>query len=242
MNKTLDRFKTVSIAIAIPSAGFWVDDFGACMCELLSACTKFRIGAYKNQIIHTIKLKGSILPNSRLFAVRQAKDLNADYLLFVDTDQTFPRKTLHLLIDRDVDVVAANIATKTMPASPTARNKSDKDPSGWTPVYTDDISTGLERVDRVGTGLMLLSKKAYLSLPPEAFAMPYRPEVQRYQGEDWTMVDALEAAGFKIYIDHDLSKEVGHIGPYNYRHTDVGRKVEVTEADYEELMRKKACG
>jgi hypothetical protein len=36
-------------------------------------------------------------------------------------------------------------------------------------------------------------------------------------GEDVMFCRAVRAAGHAIYIDHDLSKEVGHIGQYTYR-------------------------
>ena len=36
-------------------------------------------------------------------------------------------------------------------------------------------------------------------------------------GEDRMFCRALRAAGHEILIDHDLSKEIGHIGQYTYR-------------------------
>jgi hypothetical protein len=36
-------------------------------------------------------------------------------------------------------------------------------------------------------------------------------------GEDVGFCRALRAAGHMVYIDHDLSKQVGHIGQHTYR-------------------------
>jgi hypothetical protein len=36
-------------------------------------------------------------------------------------------------------------------------------------------------------------------------------------GEDIVFCRALRAAGHTIYCDHDLSKEIGHIGQHTYR-------------------------
>ena len=36
-------------------------------------------------------------------------------------------------------------------------------------------------------------------------------------GEDIMFCRALRAAGHQIFIDHDVSKEVGHVGTYTYR-------------------------
>jgi hypothetical protein len=55
--------------------------------------------------------------------------------------------------------------------------------------------------------------------------MTYKPEVDAYQGEDWNMCEALEKAGVPIYVDHDLSKRIGHVGTFKYTHEVVGQIV-----------------
>jgi hypothetical protein len=170
-----------------------------------------------------VNVKGSILPKQRLEILKAAKACEATHLLFVDSDQTFPPDLLHRMVARGKDIVACNIATKQIPANTTARKKS-ADPQGEA-VYTDEDSVGLERVWRVGTGVMLLSAKAYNQIPHGAFAMTYKPEVDAYQGEDWNMCEALEKAGVPIYVDHDLSKRIGHVGTFKYTHEVVGQIV-----------------
>jgi hypothetical protein len=44
----------------------------------------------------------------------------------------------------------------------------------------------------------------------------------RYQGEDWNFCQACEKAGINLYIDHDVSKLVGHVGLYEYTTAVVG--------------------
>lgn len=224
MNETLQKLHKLNVLVAIPSTGVWLSDFGHCLCNLLTAFHTHRVGQYKGQTLTITGVKGSILPKSRLHALREARKRNADYLLFIDTDQTFPNSTIHQLISRDVDVVAANIATKTYPASPTARNRNAS--GGWDPVYTDPESTGIEKVDRIGTGVMLLSKKVIKALPDNCFDIFFREQEQEYQGEDWTLGDYLEKLGFPIYIDHDLSKRIGHVGNFTYTHEFVGHIVD----------------
>jgi hypothetical protein len=41
-------------------------------------------------------------------------------------------------------------------------------------------------------------------------------------GEDFYFFRSLRAAGFKIYVDHDLSAEVGHVGQRIYTAKNVG--------------------
>lgn len=223
MNQALQKFKTLKIMVVIPSTGLWMADFGTSLCNMLTAFSLFRVGEYKQQIALTMNVKGSILPKSRWLAVRDARKEEVDYLLFIDSDQTFPRKALHLMLSRNKDVLAANIATKQIPAQPTARMRDEKHPTGWRPVYTDwPQGPVLEKVDRIGCGMMLLSKKALDSIHPSHFDMKWIPEVDEIQGEDWSLCTALEKSGIEIWIDHELSNSVGHVGFYTYTHDDVG--------------------
>lgn len=224
MSKFSDRFKTIKILVVVPTTGIWNWAFGRDLVALCMAINKHRIGTYKSQEVYFTYVRGSILTKSRLAAVKHARDIDADYLLFIDSDQTFPNSLIHRLVDRKVDVIAANISTKTIPAQPTARNKGAS-LMDWKQVYTDENSTGIEQVDRVGTGIMLLSRKVLQKLPNDCFDMRYRADVDEVQGEDWSLCEALETLGFPIYIDHDLSKKVGHVGDYVYTHGVVGELV-----------------
>lgn len=229
MNQTLQRLHNLKVLIAIPSTGLWPADFGISLCGVALAFNKHAVGFYKSQELQIFHMRGSILPNLRWDAVKKAREVKADYLLFVDSDQKFPKTTLHQLLSREKDCVAANIATKRIPAQPTARKASAK--IEGEPVYTDPESTGLEKVWRIGCGVMLLSKKAFGQIDPSAFSMPYVSQFDKYQGEDWSLCSALEDLGIDIFIDHDLSKYIGHIGSYVYDHAVIGQKAYVKEGD-----------
>jgi hypothetical protein len=221
----MQRFHTLKVLVAIPSTGLWFADFGTSLTFMIGFCAQKKIMNYKDQEIRTLNMKGSILSKSRFLCVEEAKKLNVDYLLFIDSDQTFPKSTIHGLVARNKDVIGANVATKQLPSQPTARNKGAnfaQDPQDWVPVYTDEGSTGVEKVDRVGCGVLMLSKKAYLALEPQDWNTYWRPEIETFQGEDWTMMDAIEAKGFDVWIDHDFSQFVGHVGFFTFTHAEVG--------------------
>lgn len=225
MKLDLQRFHTLKVLVAIPSTGLWMADFGGALAQMLVFCSARKIGKYKDQEIRTFNVKGSILSKSRFLAVEEAKKQNMDYLLFIDSDQTFPKSILHGLIVRGVDCIGANVATKQLPAQPTARNKGPnyaQDKQDWIPVYTDEDSKGIEKVDRLGCGVLMLSKKVFSMLKPQDWNMFWREDVEAFQGEDWTMMDALDAKGVEVYVDQDLSQEVGHVGFYTFTHGDVG--------------------
>ena len=52
--------------------------------------------------------------------------------------------------------------------------------------------------------------------------MKYLPEADTYQGEDWSFCQACEEKGVPLYIDHDVSKVIGHVGNYEFTHDVVG--------------------
>lgn len=223
--------KTLKVLLAIPSMGSWHEEFGKSLAQLTSHFAVARVGSYKHQQLHTMSMRGSILPNLRLSALQKAKEMGVDYLLWIDSDQSFPKDVVHRLVMWDKDVVGANIATKTIPTLPTARREPiPGEPAFGALVFTDAHSTGLQRVWRIGCGLTLMSRKVIQALPEDCFEMLYKPDVRRYQGEDWRMCEHIEKAGFEIYVDHDLSNLVGHHGGFNYTHEYNGTTQLATEA------------
>jgi hypothetical protein len=174
--------------------------------------------------------RGSILASMRQKQLDAAIENKATHLLWVDSDQTFPRDLAHRLIKRKKQVVAANVATKVIPSCSTARLRSGT-PEG-VPLYTTPDSTGLVEVWRVGTGIMMIDlnifKKPALKERPY-FNQPWNEELDSYVGEDWSFAERLEKAGVKLYVDQDVSKEIGHLGTLKYGH-DLVVPVEEAEA------------
>ena len=205
--------KTNRLIIAIPSGQEWSADFGMALVFMTNyLASKPEINGKVTQMrVHN--KRGSILPNMRQKLVEQALEGGATHLLFLDSDQTFPADLVHRLMEHKKLVVAANIATKSFPANFTARKE------GNVQVYTGPDSHGLERVWRVGTGVMLLDLRLFKRDGMQErpwFSPHWNEETQDYVGEDWAFCERLEAAGVPIYIDHDVSREIGHVGKFEY--------------------------
>lgn len=214
-------WKRLKVLVGIPSLGYWNEQFGMSLAAMISHFHQHEVPGYRKQEISICSVKGSILPRMRRDIVRRAQTLKCTHLLFIDCDQAFPRETLHRLLWTKKDVIAANIAVKRIPSAPTARMFKEGDPRGE-PLYTPENSEELEKVWRVGTGIMLINMKVIEATGPDIFHILWRPEHQDYQGEDWSMCEAFEKAGFEIWVDHGLSNRVTHIGDYPYDHNVVG--------------------
>jgi hypothetical protein len=217
---TLDRFKSINILVGLPSHGDWTAEFGMSLQNAMGYVMAKQIGQFRNQTIIPFHTAGSLLPRGRLKCVKAAQEKKATHLFFADVDQTFPRDTISRLILADKDIIGCNIATKQIPASPTARRKDGT--SYGSLVYTDPDSPPYEKVWRLGCGIMLVKMKVWEILGLNTWEVLWKDELQDYQGEDWRFCELAEAAGIDIWVDHKLSDEIGHIGRFRYTHNEVG--------------------
>ena len=202
----------IRLLVGIPSQGMFCADMAlslALMCSDLSFPLKG-----KSHVFQVVNVKSSILPQGRQSIVDAALAGDATHLLFIDSDMRFPPDLARRWLGLDKDVIAANCPTRGFPCNPTARAKEG------TPVYSDG-KKGLEKVWRVGTGMMMVSAKALQAVPRPAFTPYWSEERDAYVGEDWAFADHLESAGFDLYVDHDVSLQTGHIGSYTFSHDDV---------------------
>lgn len=133
----------------------------------------------------------------------------ATHVLWLDTDMTFPADTAIRLARWNRPVVACNYVMRQSARMCTAVRDGQR-------ITTDAESTGLECVDTVGMGAMLMRTDVAITLPRPWFQHGVN-ESGADVGEDVMFCRALRTAGHEMYIDHDLSKEVGHIGQYTYR-------------------------
>jgi hypothetical protein len=128
----------------------------------------------------------------------------ATHILWLDADMTFPPDTALRLLAHDRDVVAANYVTRVAPSRPTAKRDGR--------CISSIDAAGLEAVDHVGMGVFLMKASVVENIPSPRFWYSTQTET-----EDVYFCRLLRTNGHAIYIDHDLSKEVGHVGQYTYR-------------------------
>lgn len=160
--------------------------------------------------------QGTLIQNQRADLCLEAMGEGCSHVLFIDSDMTFPQDMVQRLLAHDKDIVATNCARRRMPTGPTAQRTL---PDGSRElIYTMPESTGLEEVESIGMGVMLIKRKVFESLTEPWFETPWRTDKRGYIGEDVFFCRKAAAAGFKIYIDHDVSKEIGHIGTFEFKH------------------------
>lgn len=209
--------RDVKVSICTPSGETWDRKYGISLVNLVvysfGRCPR-GLSSLELSISNSV---GSILPQSRTRLVQDALARKATHVLFIDSDQTFPPDTLHRLLSWEVPVVACNVATKRFPSIPTARRKSDVIASGEV-VYTREGQSGLEKVWRVGAGVMLVESWVFGLMKQPWFPIRWSDERNDFDGEDWCFVEQLEEKGLSVRIDQGLSWEIGHRGVMEYTH------------------------
>jgi hypothetical protein len=211
--EAIDMFhsdRRFNLSVAIASGDRWHSLFGLSLANMSVQMASKRLPTYENISMSYNMVSTSLLHQSRQLLVEKALiETHATHILFVDTDQTFPADTVHRLAAHGKMVVGANIVQRKIPMVPCAIGLDGKR------LWTKPDSTGLEEVGMLGTGLVLINTKVFKALEAPFFLQPF-DEKFGFVGEDTYFCNKLREAGIKLWVDHDLSKEVGHLGQFEY--------------------------
>jgi hypothetical protein len=128
-----------------------------------------------------------------------------EWIVFIDSDMVFPNNAVERLITHSphVKVVGVNYCSRIEPYNPTCRKFE-----GF--VYTTSKTCGLEEIETMGMGMVAIHRDVI-----ETLEMPYFDWVtgkKSFIGEDVYFFNRVRQCGFSVYVDHDLSKEIYHIG------------------------------
>lgn len=145
----------------------------------------------------------------REFVLEASIKSGATHVLWLDTDLSFPREAAVLLSMHDEPFVGVNYLMRHDGGNWTAMR-------GEARVQTTSCSTGLEAVDAVGFGCVLMRTEIAKDVPRPWFRHGLN-HAGGDVGEDIQFCRKLRDAGHTIWIDHDLSKSIGHVGLHTYR-------------------------
>lgn len=220
------------LAIGLP----WQNQVDAVFCRSLAEMMGM-LGATLDGIgeVKLFEINGTYIDRSRAEIVRGAVLWGATHILWLDSDMLFPPDTAHRLLKRNVDIVGVNYAGRRFPHHPVTFKTLPElhDESKATKCYTYEDSTGLEEVAAIGFGVVLTRINIFEKIVPEDFRTGPDPDKGIYVGEDVSFCLAAHRHGYKVYVDHDLSHEIGHRGTECYMNTisvKVKEKAEALEA------------
>lgn len=177
-------------------------------------------------------VSGTYVHRAREELAEVATQAGADFILWVDSDMRFPRDALARLLLHGEDMVGINYSKRGLPPEYVAVKDV-----GWNegeigePCVTGPDSEGLEKVEAIGFGLVLMRTHIFAQLADEKPWFWYEDGDNGHVGEDVYFCRLVNEAGFDIYVDHDLSKECSHIGTFEYETSDVATVRDAIEAE-----------
>lgn len=243
-NGTTPTEPPIKIAILTPCG----DSVASGYCQSLAEMVGLIVAQYCNQGIadlNYIAFNSSYVGWSRVELAKSALQWGATHLLWLDSDMVFPAWTFHHLFKQDKPVIAANYARRRFPHAPVTmkRLKEQGQNHEHELCYTHADSTGLEEVEAIGFGVVLVQAQVFDSLKEAPFRVLDDAMSGNRIGEDVYFCQQLKKAGIPIYVDHDLSKHVKHIGAMEYTNAhsvaglEIGRRKSVMEAPKLKIVR-----
>jgi hypothetical protein len=166
---------------------------------------------------------GTGIAGQRESVAADALQKGAEYLLWLDSDHRIPVETALKLMAHNVDIVGCNYATRSVEPGPTAK-KVSADRRVWSEVHTTKESKGLEVVNGLGFGCILIKAEVFKKIKASPkngherpwFTFMYSQINNEVLGEDLFFAWMAEECGFQLHLDHDHSKHVRHIGSFEY--------------------------
>jgi hypothetical protein len=83
---------------------------------------------------------------------------------------------------------------------------------------------GIEKIQHAGFGVCLIKLDVVKKLRPPLFLMDFIPALGTQCGEDVYFSQKMAEIGVDLWVDHDLSKELGHVGKRIYSFKDIDPK------------------
>jgi hypothetical protein len=204
--------QTPVIAICVPTRDLCASEFTHSWVKLVAHfCTNY-VATGKADIINLMDC-GTLLPDMRNVLAETAIKLGATHILWLDNDMIFPCDLIERLYQNGKPIVGAGYSQRKNPAKPVAAKNGY-----W--VYTEEKSSGLERVDYIGMGAMLVETAVYDALEKPWHCVGWNEAKRNIVGEDVYFCRKAMEVGAETWIDHDLSKEIGHIGYRTFTYRD----------------------
>lgn len=198
--------KKSKLAVLIPCRDTLHSAHALCLAEMIKLNTMNDIDT------HVFMDASTILLTQRERLATEGVNLGAEYLLWLDSDITFPATTAMRLMAHDEPVVACNYIRRQLPAKGVAYEVI----GDWNNPLPFDIYNHLVEVQGVGMGCMLMRTEIFSQIPKPWFEFGWSPDSNDHLGEDMILCQKMAAAGYSIKIDSQLSQELRHLGTWAF--------------------------
>lgn len=162
--------------------------------------------------------QSSMIVNARNQVVEGAQNIKADYLMFLDSDMTFPYQLIDRLLAHGKDIVGCTYVRRGPPFDNLGHTASPKDM---------DRRSGLVEMSHLPTGLLLIKMTVFEAFKKPYFRFAVNETLGLTDGEDMVFSRMAREKGFSLWCDLDLSMECAHLYQYPLRPTDPAVRAQV---------------
>ena len=177
--------------------------------------------AAANMVANGIKINcafniGSVITIARRNLVDIFLKSDFDYIWWVDSDMKFPIDAPMRLLARDKAIVGANYRRRRFP-NPNFTGMSGTS-GNFTEFQTTDNSPAMELIDVLPHGMVMCKREVYETIPQPHYLQEYVKELNLEIGEDIYFCQQAQKAGYEVWCDQELSREVAHIGIFHFNY------------------------
>lgn len=192
------------IAICMPCVGVGPHmDTARCVAMMFA-----HLGAGKLPLA-IVTSASSIITNARDNCMGEIERMEAegevfDWLFWIDSDMVFPPETLLRLMSHGKAIIGCTYCRRTPPYDIHGKTLERK---------PRDISKEEGPIEVLGlpTGMLLVHRSVFTKFKKPYWRLHHSEETGMTYGEDYVFCAMAKAAGYKIWLDAQLSKEIGHI-------------------------------
>ncbi len=198
----------VDLVIAIPTAGRVPMGFAYSLAGMVAKLGSGCPTMPETTISVTMDISDSSnwITNREQLAKR-AIDSGKTHLLFLDDDMVFEPNVLEILLGRRQPIVTTNYLIKTVECDSFVAVGMNGQR-----LPTLESNTGLQPILYTGFGVSLFEVEVFKKAARPWFMPDYDPDSHSYTTEDNPFYRRAREAGYPVYLDHDASKLVSHIG------------------------------
>lgn len=208
----------VDLVIAIPTAGMVRMSFAYSLCGMVSATAARGMPTRPEAELSICMdiVESSVIHTNREQLVKRAIDSGKTHLMFLDDDMTFEPTVLEIMLGRRQAVVCTNYLIKTAKPEFVAVGLDGSR------IPTTERSTGLQPIAYSGFGCSLFEVAVFKRTPQPWFLPKFDPASSTYTTEDNPCYERLREVGATVYLDHDASKLLSHVGSRAWNWKEVG--------------------